>query len=813
MYKKIIFILVFALGIFTQAQQVTKTAKVRGNCDMCKENIENAAKSIKGVEANWDLETKILSVSFPSEKVSLDNILKRIAEAGYDNEKYLADDDVYNSLAGCCYYTREGSWEEYMSLNEGHSDEDHSGHETHTDHENHQPDEVAHNDHNEDGDDDRDVWEDWEDDIVDLGTANIVNSVAATALDRKSAGLQFNITDKELLKAACCNLSESFETNATVDVSYSNAVSGTKQLKMLGLDQKYVMLTKELLPEIRGISNAYGLNFIPGRWIESIQLVKGAGSVSNGYESIVGHINTVLYKSENRPKTSLNFYGDINTRFEGNFVHNNKINDKWAQSILLHGNATTERQDHNDDGFMDQPIGRGINLSYLLNYNDLENSGLGTHFGINYVNDHRLGGQKDFNEKYDKLSKSAYGIGVDIQRFQFWNKTGYIFPGKPYQSIGWMNQFTYHEQDSYFGLKTYDATQKTFYSNLIFESIFGHTGHKYKTGLSFLYDNYDEVYNLINHKRNETVPGAFFEYTYAGEKLTMVAGARVDLHNLAGTQFTPRLNIKYDLAPKTTLRASAGRGFRTANIFAESQNYFASNRQINIIDNNGDIYGLKPEIAWNYGISLNQEFRIFGRKSTLMADFFRTDFTDQVVVDLDASPQSILFYNLDGKSYANSFQIQWDLQPVRRLDVRVAYKYYDTRTDYLSGSKELPFTPKHRGFLNLGYSTMKTADSKQWSFDTTLQWIGEQRLPDSQSNPAQFQFDEYGKSYFQLSAQVSRNFNKNIRMYIGGDNLLGYTQNNPIVDVKNPFSNYFDAAMIYAPVMPANIHIGLDIDF
>lgn len=813
MYKKIIFILVFALGIFTQAQQVTKTAKVRGNCDMCKENIENAAKSIKGVEANWDLETKILSVSFSSEKVSLDNILKRIAEAGYDNEKYLADDDVYNSLAGCCYYTREGSWEEYMSLNEGHSDEDHSGHETHTDHENHQPDEVVHNDHNEDGDDDRDVWEDWEDDVVDLGTANIVNSVAATALDRKSAGLQFNITDKELLKAACCNLSESFETNATVDVSYSNAVSGTKQLKMLGLDQKYVMLTKELLPEIRGISNAYGLNFIPGRWIESIQLVKGAGSVSNGYESIVGHINTELYKSENRPKTSLNFYGDINTRFEGNFVHNNKINDKWAQSILLHGNATTERQDHNDDGFMDQPIGRGINLSYLLNYNDLENSGLGTHFGINYVNDHRLGGQKNFNEKYDKLSTSAYGIGVDIQRFQFWNKTGYIFPGKPYQSIGWMNQFTYHEQDSYFGLKTYDATQKTFYSNLIFESIFGHTGHKYKTGLSFLYDNYDEVYNLINHKRNETVPGAFFEYTYAGEKLTMVAGARVDLHNLAGTQFTPRLNIKYDLAPKTTLRASAGRGFRTANIFAESQNYFASNRQINIIDNNGDIYGLKPEIAWNYGISLNQEFRIFGRKSTLMADFFRTDFTDQVVVDLDASPQSILFYNLDGKSYANSFQIQWDLQPVRRLDVRVAYKYYDTRTDYLSGSKELPFTPKHRGFLNLGYSTMKTADSKQWSFDTTLQWIGEQRLPDSQSNPAQFQFNEYGKSYFQLSAQVSRNFNKNIRMYIGGDNLLGYTQSNPIVDVKNPFSNYFDAAMIYAPVMPANIHIGLDIDF
>src|SRR5690606_14463647 len=410
----------------------------------------------------------------------------------------------------------------------------------------------------------------------------------------------------------------------------------------------------------------------------------------------------------------------------------------------------------------------------------------------------------------DKLTTNAYGIGIDIQRFQVWNKTGYIWEGRPYQSIGWMNQFTYQEQESYFGLRTYNAEQRTYYSNLIFESIFNNTMHKFKTGLSFLYDHYDELYNQTNYKRDEYVPGGFLEYTYTGQKLTLVAGARVDFNNLVGTKFTPRLNAKYELTPKTILRGSVGRGFRTANIFADSQAFFASNRQIVINPNDeGKIYGLEPEIAWNYGISLQQEFKLFGRISTLVADFFRTDFQNQVLIDLDNSPQTILFYNLDGKSYANSLQIQWDFSPIRRFDAKLAYKYYDTRADYLSGSKELPFTPKHRGFVNLAYSTMKKGNGAFWSFDTTLQWVGEQRIPDTSSNPHQFHHESYGESYFQLNAQISKNFYKSIRLYVGGENLLGYTQHEPIIDAANPFSDYFDGGMIYAPVMPANFYIGL----
>jgi len=762
---------------------------VKGNCESCKARIEKAAKDAGADSAEWNAETQTVILNFDPEKTSSDKILKKIAEVGHDNEKYKSNDNTYKNLPACCLYDREIPFGEANP--KVHAEESTiSGDTDHNDHH------ATNNNHEKQ-----------------IEGVTVTGSKAATSLNKKEAGLIFNIDKKELLKAACCNLSESFETNATVDVSFSNAVTGTKQLKMLGLDQKYTSLTKELLPEIRGLASAYGLNFIPGRWIESIQLTKGGSTVTNGYESITGQINTELLKNAEKPETSLNLFADFNGRAEANITNISKINDKWSQTFLLHGNGTFGDTDMNDDGFLDRPKGTQLNTAYLLNYNDLEKSGFGSHFGINFIKDERTAGQMGFDKKIPQDEQSLYGVGIDISRFQVWNKTGYVFKGKPYQSLGWMNQYTYHQQNSFFGLRNYSGKQQTYYSNLIFESILGNTNHKYKAGASFMYDGYDETYLTDNYKRNETVPGAFAEYTLTGLKYTLVAGARVDFHNLAGTQFTPRLNFKYDFTPQTILRLSAGRGFRTANIFAESQQYFASNRNSQILQNGGNIYGLKPEIAWNYGASLQQEFKLFGRKSAIVADFFRTDFQNQVMVDLDLSPQQLTFYNLEGKSFANSFQTQWDVTPFKNFDVRLAYKYYDVQADYLNGRRQVPFMAKHRGFVNLAYSTNKNTTGGFWSFDTTLNWVGKQRLPNTSTNPEEFQLPAYSESYAVLNAQISRNFNKKIRAYLGGENLTSYYQKNAIVDFKNPFGNYFDGGMVYAPIMKANFYVGLDVTF
>ena len=791
-----------ALPMAADAQSTVHQFHVKGNCAECKERIESTALSMGATAAIWMPATQKLTVDFGNSGLTKEALLQKIAEVGHDNELYKTSDATYNSLPKCCLYDRNAHFPEkdqLVKLQDGHatnpmkfekvSDTDSK---------------IAKREKN---------LENSEHYDKSIEGVTITKAQDPTALSRKSADLTFNIGQKELLKAACCNLSESFETNATVDVSFSNAVTGTKQLKMLGLDQKYTALTKELLPEIRGLATPYGLNFIPGRWIGGIQLTKGGSTVTNGYESITGQINTELLKFNKEPETTLNLFGDINARTEANVTHTSSLSEHWNQSVLLHGNGTLAKMDYNDDGFLDQPTGTQLNATYLLNYNDLEHTGWGTHFGINFLQDKRKAGQIDYNWQFDQSEQDKYGVGIDISRFQVWNKTGHMFKDKPYQSIGWMNQFTYHQQNSFFGLRDYFGKQTTYYSNLIFESILGNTNHKYKTGASFLYDKYDEDYLAQNFKRTETVPGLFFEYTLTGQKYTLVAGARADFHNLAGTQFTPRLNFKYDIAPKTILRLSAGRGFRTANVFAESQSYFASNRDIEIRDNGGKIYGLNPEIAWNYGASLQQEFRLFGNKSMIVADFFRTDFQDQVLLDLDQSAQKIVFYNLDGKSWANSFQTQWDFTPVKNFDVRLAYKFYDVQADFADGRREVPFMAKHRGFLNLAYSTDKNDKGGFWSFDTTLNAVGKQKLPNMGSNPVAYQLPEYSDSYLTWNAQIAKNINDKIRLYVGGENLTSYTQKNPINDAQNPFGNYFDGGMVYAPIMPLNVYFGLDVKF
>lgn len=769
---------------------VTETAMVKGNCGMCKATIEKAANRDHVINATWDKDKKILHFTYDGEKTSKEEILKRVADVGYENELFPASEEAYNNLPMCCLYKENPDEETH-----------HENMEENMNHKKEHPHESNDNDeHN------REKTEK-------IDEVTIFKTAEATSLHKKEAALTYKINSKELLKAACCNLSESFETNATVDVSFNNAVTGTKQLKMLGLDQKYTALTKELLPEIRGLATAYGLNFIPGRWINSIQLTKGGSTVVNGYESITGQINTELVKFNKKPETSINLFTDGNTRTELNITTTSSLSEHWSQSVLIHGNATITERDSNNDGFLDQPIGHQLNTTYILNYNDIEHKGWASNFGVNLLKDSRKAGQKGYDWEKPQNKQSLYGVGIDIDRFQIWNKTGFVFLEKPYQSFGWMNQFTHHQQDSFFGNKNYWGKENTFYSNLIFESIIGNTNHKYKVGASFLYDYFDEKYLDESFERTETVPGLFAEYTLTGDKLTLVAGLRSDFHNLAGTQISPRLNFKYDLFHKTILRLSTGRGFRTANLFAESQQFLASNRVIEIKNNNGEIYGLKPEIAWNYGASIQQEFKLFNRKASLVADVFRTDFQSHVLTDLDTSTHKIIFYNLEGKSSANAIQMQLEFTPIKNLDIRMAYKFYDVWADYATGRRKIPFVAKHRGFLNASYTTNKNQKKGFWNFDTTLQYVGQQRLPITSQNQTPYQLASYSDAYFLLNAQISKNFNDKIRLYLGAENLTSYTQKNPIVDVKNPFGNYFDSGMVYAPIMPTNVYLGLDVSF
>ncbi len=629
---------------------------------------------------------------------------------------------------------------------------------------------------------------------------------------QKSFKLTANTTllsSKELLKAACCNLAESFETNPSIDVNFSDALTGTKQIKMLGLTSPYLMITEENIPSVRGASQAYGLSFTPGTWVESIQITKGAGSVVNGYESVSGQINTELIKPNKDIPFFVNAYGSTDSRFELNTHFNKKISDKWSSSLFVHGNTRIAKNDMNNDGFLDNPLGKQINILNRWQYTNAQKGWVGF-VNFRYMNDKKQTGQLEFVPNRDRLTTNFWGSEINTERVDVSTKLGYVFPDMPFQSIGFQNAFNIHDQNSYFGLNQYNIQQKSYYSNLIFNSIIDNTMNKFSTGINFAYDKYEEFVNRFDHSRTDNSIGAFFEYTYDNtSNFSVILGGRLDNHNRIGAFFTPRLHVRYNPWEKGVFRFSAGRGIRSANIFAENQQLFGSSRNFEILNSNGKIYGLNPEIAWNYGLSFSQKFLLFNKNGDFGFDFYRTDFENQVVVDLYQGPQQVVFYNLNGKSFANSLQIEFNYELAKHFNLRTAYKYYDIQTDYQYVTQERPLQAKHRFFGNLEYQTHLLDDGKQWKFDFTINWLGTQRLPNTISNSGIDSMPDYSPSFSVMNMQITKVFSSTFEIYVGGENIGNYKQEKAILGSDDPFSTAFDTSIIYAPIFGQMYYAGL----
>ncbi|MCH3881926.1 MULTISPECIES: TonB-dependent receptor [Tenacibaculum] len=619
----------------------------------------------------------------------------------------------------------------------------------------------------------------------------------------------FTVNSEELLKAACCNLAESFETNPSIDVNFSDALTGTKQIQMLGLKSPYLLISQENIPSIRGAAQVFGLTFTPGTWVESIQITKGAGSVINGFESISGQINAELVKPYTDNKFFLNAYGSLGGRLELNTHFNQKVSDKWQTGLYIHGDYRGEKFDRNNDNFLDNPLAEQINIMNRWQYTDAE-KGWVSFINFRYMNDEKQTGEIDFNPITDKGTTNAWGSEIKTKRFDTSLKLGYVFPELPFQSFGFQLAYSNHNQDSYFGLNRYDIKHQSIYSNLLFNSIIGDTRNKFSVGINFAYDVYDELVNITDYSRKENSFGGFFEYAFDNlDDFSFTAGLRLDTHNLLGTFVTPRFHMRYAPWEKGVLRASIGQGRKAANIFAENQQLFASSRKIDVQSTGGKIYGLDPEVAWNYGVSYLQGFNLFDKKGDITFDFYRTDFQNQVVVDWE-NPQEIAFYNLEGKSYANSFQTEINYNIIKYFNMRLAYKYYDIETDYQSGKAIKPLTPNHRFFANVSYETIKDEEIKKyWKFDVTYNLIGEQRLPNTSTNPVQYQLSEYSDSYSLLNAQVTKVFSDKFEVYVGGENLTNYKQKNPILANDDPFGANFDTTIVYAPIFGQMFYGGL----
>lgn len=621
------------------------------------------------------------------------------------------------------------------------------------------------------------------------------------------------IGEQQLVRAACCNLGESFTTNPSVDVSYSDAATGAKQIKLLGLSGTYVQMLTENMPNLRGASLPYSLGYVPGPWMQSIQVSKGASSVKNGYESTTGQINIEYRKPQGIDGLRGNVYLDNELKQEVNLDGSIHINDKLSTSLLLHFENRQTDHDGNHDGFMDMPKVRQFNGMHRWAY-------VAPHWisqlSFRALRDERISGQSPKHV----TGTSLYETSVKTNRYEFQWKNGFPINSDHNTSLALMMNGSYHDASNKFGHVDYDVTQKNGYAQLMFETDFTES-HNLSVGASINHDYYKEWYDTgmeafpapsawLTTDR-ETTTGLYLQYTYKlGDKLTVMPGIRWDYSDRYGSFYTPRLHIKFAPNDVFTIRGSVGKGYRTPHALAENVTLLASGRTIYIDDN------LKQEEAWNYGVSTSLNIPIGEKTLELNAEYYYTDFRNQMVLNFNGyhGAHTLSFENLDGKSYSHTVQVDatypffegFTATAAFRLnDVKCTYRVADPATGMtVNELRTKPLTSRYKGLLTLSYTT----PMELWRFDVTGQLNGDGYLYPTYKSAVE---DKY-PSYFQLQAQITREF-LHFDIYLGGENLTNYKISDPIISAHDPWSHQFDATQVWGPITGAMAYIGIRLKF
>jgi len=630
-----------------------------------------------------------------------------------------------------------------------------------------------------------------------LNEVVISGRTPSTIKSRMSALQTETITTAELFRAACCNLSESFETNPSVDVSYSDAVTGAKQIQLLGLSGKYVQTLTENYPNFRGAASVYGLDYIPGPWMESIQISKGAASVKNGYESFTGQMNVEYKKPKETDLFNLNLFSSDAGRYEGNADATFFLNKKLSTVILMHYSNEATQHDDNGDTFLDSPTKHQFNVMNRWQY---QSGKYFSQFGVRFLQDYRMSGQTSKTLKDNSLT--PYTINVNSNRTEFFTKNAYLLDEEKNGSIALIFTGSYQEQKSNYSTSIYDVYANNLYASLLYETKLSEM-HQLGTGLSMNWDKYAQSitlpYSLSTQPDRETTTGAYAEYTFMTEKFTALTGLRVDYSSLFKSAFvTPRLHLKYMPFQWVNLRASAGKAYRTMFVMPENSFYLASNRRFEIDTD------LKQESGWNYGTSLSFYIPINNKELTVSGEWYYTDFRNQVITDVDSDTHAVKFYNSD-KSYANSVQVEASYPAFNRFNILAAYRWINAQAEYGGKRMKTPLTSNYKAMVTASYE----APLKKWVFDFTTQFNGGGRMPTPDANNPLWnnRFD----SYTIMNAQITKNF-REWNIYGGVENITDFTQKNPIVSYDNLYGNNFDATMVWGPTMGRKFYLGIRIN-
>src|SRR4030095_1549742 len=641
--------------------------------------------------------------------------------------------------------------------------------------------------------------------------ANVVTEEIIVEGENKSSHFASSIQKTEVLssiefkKESCCDLSGCFGRNSSVDVQVTDLLTDSKELKLLGLEGAYSTILVDNMPVMGGLVSKYGVSSIAGALIDKIMISKGANSVFQGYETIGGSVNVLLKSFDNSDKLFLNAFmnSGLEKQFNGNYANAFK---KWNTLFSFQTVQKSMRMDDNGDAFLDNPLVTRYYVYNKWNYGGPEDK-TKLYAVVNYWNEERVGGQKDFDTDKDEASTTVYGQTVKIQSGAAYTRFLHAFSGDKVLKV--LAAGGLYDSKSFYGTTKYDGRQKDFYTNIAYEVPVTKSS-LLRAGFTYKYQNIKEdiiftqpttkTYNG-EYLKNESVPGVFAEGSVdiIKDKVSLLAGLRYDYHNEHKSIVTPRILLKIEPVHEyTIIRASFGTGFRTINLFTEHTNILASSRNIIISEK------LNPEKMINYGINLVQYFGSRHVAGNVNIDFYRTEFSNKIIPDYDENPTEVIFSNLNGNAESNVLQSDLAVNFYSIFDLRVSYKFIDSRYEKNGIEYVQPFNAKHRVLSAVSFRPLKST----WSFDGKLQWFGKQRLPSTSSNPPQYQRTTESQPYTIIGAQITKSL-KYFEIYGGVDNLLDFRQENPIISADNPFGSYFDTSFIWGPTKGREFYLGL----
>ena len=615
-----------------------------------------------------------------------------------------------------------------------------------------------------------------------------------------------NITSTELRKAACCDLAGCFETQTSVSPQVTNVVTNAKELRIAGLSGVYNQVLIDGFPMIQGLSYTYGISSVPGTLVENIYVAKGANSVLQGFESISGQINVITKDPDLEAPLFLNAYLNSFGERQFNADASFKIGD-FKNLLAVHVVQPAGVFDRDKDAFLDVPKLTRYLVSNKLKFGREGEWGWNGEVMLRYLNEERAGGQTQFNPRTDRGSNSIYGQVVKISQPELIARTNYKFDDDNnflFQVSGF-----YQDQDSWFGTVNYSANQTNLYANFEYERYYS-TQNYFKTGLSYRHLNLEEDIAFSdnplnrtyagNYQRTEHIPGVFAENSIQlmKGKLTWMLGLRGDHHNQFGFKFTPRTLLKLDINKFTVLRANAGRGWRTVNLFSENIGLMVSSRDVVFAE------ALEPEEANNFGLNLTHKIERTNFSGYLSADFYYSTFQNQVFPDYDADPTQAIIQNFRGTSISNSLQLESGFRFWKTLEFKLGYSFLDVYRKEGEVKELLPFNPRHKILTVLGYRPV----SNKFQIDANMHWYGQRRLPNTSLNPEAFQRPDFSETYAVISAQFTYNFDL-FEIYAGCENIFDFRQEQPILSWQNPFGPYFDTSSVWGPTRGREFYLGV----